>query len=166
MDWINELEKEHKLKLVTKQFFEEKSDVIYKKIYEIASDEADRINDEFPDDKLVCYVKNEGSTSMLIVVAELSESSSKMTVHFQTGDFIKITRSLIKGKNDSKILPEVMAVRYNRDDYKITFEPEFYDGENETSEIGKETLAKMLVEPVVRDVLGLPQKSYKEGFGK
>jgi len=66
---------------------------------------------------------------------------------------------------DDDALPEIIAVRFDRKRQEITFEPRIFDGTINSDNLNPNTLAKLLVEPVIRKFLGLPQTDYKKRFG-
>ncbi len=90
-----------------------------------------------------------------------------MIIRFEPEEFIKVTRQLVTVDDKIIDLPEIIAVKSFPDgQFCITFEPELYSGEYRTNQIGKETLARLLVEPAIRHYKNLPQKSYTDDFGR
>lgn len=165
MDWIEDIKKEVEQKTESEKFLETNLYSIYENFTEIADAEVDKINAELFNGESVCNIKSDYKTrSFEIVIGNFSEI--KMKVTFTQEKFIKVLRELKTGKESYKSLPEIIAIRFHSGSYIITYEPELIDGQLNTKEIGQETLAKLLVEPVVRKYFDLPQKSYQKNFGR
>ena len=176
MNWIEKVNTELAEKNEADSLVNKNLESVIKDFYEIAKSEAKKANDEVNQDGLnrfSCHVYKDKKPDEFYVQVDSAASNKivKMIVTFTPNNqrdknstkdnFIRLERQI-----NEKVLEEVIAVRFHHNQQTITFEPKLFDGSANTSQIGNQTLRRLLVEPVIRQYLQLPQESYEKGFGR
>ncbi len=164
-EWIDELKNGLKVESENKEFSKNNLGDFIEKFIEIAETELAKINDEFFGGKPICRVSaHAGKSYFDVIIGEMAQTT--LLVKFEPNKFIKVTRQIATSGGKLMELPEVIAIKKFPDGYRITFEPELIDGRRNTTKIGEQTLARMLVEPALRQHFNQPQVSYEKDFNR
>ncbi len=178
MDWIKKIDSEIKQKQKTNSFVKDNFETVINELFDFVKIALEEVKDSMIEIGLgesfnLHTYKNDNESGFWVAADPKSSNKSiSMFVFFiannlgeskndNSNDFIRIERELW-GENPRETLSEIIAVRFDQRK-RTTFEPEIFNLQG-SSEIGDETLKRLLIEPVIRKYLGLPQESYQEGF--